>query len=119
MSTALAQGRVPVKNGGPKTKLIQSVVIRSEKNQDTENSEELDNLLKASIGKIVDITIVHHVEGHHLRTTGKLLEVTDQIIKLEIKYKNHFYSLKEKKMTYVCNRKMCSLLSLTIEENEN
>lgn len=73
--------------------------------------EPLDRELKALVGKEIDITVVHHLEGQHVRTTGKLLEVNDALIKIELEYKDHFWS-RSKKGIYICNRKATSILSI-------
>ena len=78
--------------------------------------EQIEDILRKSIGKQVDLTIVHHVEGQRLRTTGKLVDVTEDVIKLEIEWRQHRWSLRKKKGVYVCNRKSTSLLSLFIED---
>ena len=72
---------------------------------------ELDSVLKTMLGKEIDIVIVHHVEGRHLRTTGILKRFDEHIIELEIEYKDHWFNRKRKGL-YVVNRKASSILSL-------
>lgn len=80
-------------------------------------NDEINNLLGRLIDKEIDFTVVHHVEGTHLRSTGVLREVTDDLMKIEIEYRKHWWS-RYKKGLYVCNRKTCSLLSLFIYKPE-
>ena len=77
---------------------------------------DIEKELEAAVDKIVDLTIVHHVEGVRRITTGKLLEVTDSLIKMELEYKKHWWSLKTYKGLYICNRKASSILSLFVAE---
>lgn len=74
--------------------------------------QEFDDILRRNVGKEIDITIVHHVEGRSLRTTGKLVHFNDYIIELELTWKEHFYSIFSKKGRYICNRKASSILSI-------
>lgn len=76
-------------------------------------NEDFESYLRSLIGKKIDITIVHHVEGQHLRTTGVLCEVTDEMIKIEIEYREHWWQ-RYRKGLYVCNRKTNSLLSIFV-----
>ena len=71
----------------------------------------IDEILKSLIGKEVDIHYVHTLEGRRMGTMGKLLEVNEEVIRIEIEYKDHFWS-KRKTDIYTMNRKSCSLLSV-------
>lgn len=79
--------------------------------------DEINKLLRNLVGKEIDFTVVHHVEGEHLRSSGILKEVTEGLIKIEIEFKRHWWSRTEKGL-YVCNRKTCSLLSIFIYDPE-
>ena len=74
--------------------------------------KDIEEVLQSLKGKEIDLTIVHHVEGMKRSTTGKLLEVTENMIQMELEYKDHWFSRKTKKCIYTCNRNTCSLLSI-------
>lgn len=78
--------------------------------------EPFDDLLQSYMGKEIDITVVHHVEGVKRTTTGILKEVTPDYLKLILEYKPHRWSLRYKKATYILNRKSCSFLSIVVDE---
>lgn len=76
---------------------------------------EFNDLLKKAIGNQIDITVIHHVEGRSLITTGKLIEVTEDYLAIEILYRDHFWSRKIRHVYYL-NRNSCSLLSLVVHD---
>lgn len=75
--------------------------------------EELNKFLKELVDKEIDIVIIHHVEGIHLRTGGILKEVTEDLIKLEVEWRYRWWQ-KKRKGLYVVNRKTCSILSIFV-----
>ena len=81
------------------------------------NTTTIQQVLEEAKGKEIDLVIVHHVEGQHLRTTGKLLDLNEEIIQLELEFREHWYSRK-KKAVYTVNRKACSLLSVVVLDLE-
>lgn len=78
---------------------------------------ELNKILENLINRKIEITIVHHVEGTHLRTVGILKEITPEIIRIEIDWKEHWYS-KKSYGDYIVNRKTSSIMSLFIHQKE-
>jgi len=73
---------------------------------------EFDKILKRNLQKDIDLSIVHHINGRVLVTTGKLLYYDDDIITLEIQWRKHFWHGYKRKAVYVCNRKASSILSI-------
>lgn len=80
--------------------------------------EAIEKELRNALNKIIDITIVHHVEGITRITTGTLLEVTDELIRMKLEWKRHFWSRTNDTAVYICNRKAASILSLCVRETE-
>jgi len=76
---------------------------------------EFDEILKRLLGKQIEITIVHHIEGRHLRTGGVLKAFDDNTIQMEIEYKDSRFGKKHKGL-YVVNRKASSILSVFEED---
>lgn len=74
----------------------------------------MEEELREALNKVIDLTIVHHVEGITRITTGKLIEVTQGLIKLELEWKEHFWSRRTSKAVYICNRKASSVLSICV-----
>ena len=73
---------------------------------------EFDKILKRNLNKEIELTIVHHIEARHLVTSGKLVHYDDDVITLEIQWRNHFWNRYKRKALYICNRKASSILSI-------
>lgn len=82
----------------------------------------MEKILRDSIGKKIEISVIHNVEGISRITMGILKRVTDNLIIMECSsyriYRLLPFYKKEKKYVYVLNRKSCSLLSLVIWDEE-
>ena len=76
--------------------------------------KDIEELLIEALGKEVDLTIVHHVEGLKRSTTGILKTFNENLIVLEMEWKNHWFSRKTENCLYYLNRKSCSILSVVI-----
>lgn len=70
-------------------------------------------VLKENIGSDLEISYVFLQEGKTLYTRGILREVTDELIVIVCKHKEHRYS-KTERVSYYLNRRSCVLQSVVI-----
>lgn len=76
-------------------------------------NKPINEVLKQCVGRKVEISIIHHVEGIARVTKGKLIEVTDDLLVMDVECKDHFW-YRTKKMRYNLNRHVCSLQSVVL-----
>lgn len=76
--------------------------------------DAVEEILKNSVGQIIEIGIVHHGEVMLRITTGRLVSYNEEIIHMKLETKDHFWSRIREDADYYLNRRGCSLLSIVV-----
>lgn len=78
--------------------------------------QNLEGILEKSVGRLIEISIINLVEGRDRRTKGVLLSIDDDLIIMDVEWRDHWYSPRKTRVKYYCNRSAWQLISILVFE---